>query len=371
MRRRKTRHWLTDHVMWAAQYRARQLPGPVITAAERLVARGGPLVPVLSRIVADNLHAAGVFDHGVVPAYFAQVARHLANALRILRCGEDPAALQRLADGEIQLDSSVRVVHDVLALGRGAILAPAHVCNYLLTLIRLNRDFPICVYLRWSKDARKREMKQAWCRAAGLRAIVEPSSAADPTSRARMCIEALRGGAALVMTPDLVQKLGRGVEVDVFGRSVCLPTGPASIAMLGETPLVPMFGRVAGGTHTIYAREPVPVASLPRRDGGRPEAIRRAMQAWCCAFEEYVRACPAAWYFWADKRWTKVFRDDPEYTRKTTAPSGDRGAPAPGGDHGAPAPGVAFTTGVAADPTLGHTPRPDTTRTSATTGHTP
>src|SRR5262249_5742521 len=158
--------------------------------------------------------------------------------------------------------------------------ATPHFCNYVLTAVRLSQEIPVTVYLRWSKDERKRQLKEAWCRAGGVHVILEPAHATDPSSRAAACVEAIREGRALVMTPDIVQKAGRGSCVAMLGRQVDLPTGPASIAMLAEAPLVPVFGRVRGGIHTMIVNPPLWVESLSRAEGGRSAAIRKVMQTW-------------------------------------------------------------------------------------------
>lgn len=48
------------------------------------------------------------------------------------------------------------------------------------------------------------------------------------------------------------------------------------------------------------------------------------MQWFASGFERFVRAQPPLWYLWADKRWTRVFRDDPRYSRPL---AGEPGVP--------------------------------------------
>jgi lauroyl/myristoyl acyltransferase len=181
----------------------------------------------------------------------------------------------------------------------------------------LNQVVPLAVYLRWSKDDRKRELKQRWCRAAGLEVIAEPPRAMDPTSRAMACVEAVRRGRALVMTPDLAQKADQGVGVELLGRRVFLPGGPASIAMLAGVPMMPLMGRTVRERHEVYACEAIRVPSLSRSEGGRSQALQRATQEWVRHFEQFLRAEPELWFFWADKHWSRVFGGDPRYVQPT------------------------------------------------------
>ncbi len=302
-------------------------------------------MPMLASLVRANMLAAGVYTKQAHRAYFDQVGLHLASALRIFKLARRPEKVAAMARDLIDVDGSIHHLRDALSLGRGAIVAAPHVCNYVLTLARLNQEIPITVYLRWSHELRKQEMKHAWCRAAGLPVILEPPDAANPTSRAAACIEALRSGAALVMTPDIAQKdRDKGVPVRMLNHTPCLPAGPASIAMLSEAPLVPVFGRLARTylpevqasessshpRHIITAAPPIFVKSLPRSEGGRQLALHKAMQTWADGFSEFLRAAPQAWFLWADSRWSRVFRDDSRYRGEIPDASGGNPNPAAG-----------------------------------------
>jgi len=311
---RTARRWFTARAIATAQSAAPLLPSWTIDVMQRLMAGTGPRLPVLARIVAENMRSAGVYSPAVFRAHFQQLALHLSNAVRVFSLGRENGAVAGLARTQIEVDESIGLLRTALTAGRGAVVAPPHVCDYLLTLVRLNQEVPVWVYLRWSKDRRKRELKYAWCRASGLPVILEPESATDPASRAAACVEVLRKGSALVMTPDIAQKTDKGVPVKLLGKMAYLPTGPASIAMLAEAPLLPVFGRLGGRTHVIYAREPISIEPLSRAEGGRRAAIQRAMEVWTAHFESFLRECPQAWFLWGDSRWTRVFRGDPEYS---------------------------------------------------------
>ena len=325
---RNGRRWLTAKAAGAAHTIAPILPFCVIDAAEYGLANIGPIVPVLSRTVATNMRAAGLHDEAVVREYFRQVARHLTNAMRVFRLGSDRDGVERLARSQTDLDESISHIERAMAGDKGVVIAPAHVCNYALWVARLNQKVPICIYLRWSKDRRKREMKEAWARATGVPIIQEPASAADPASRVRACVKLLRGGRALLLTPDIVQKADKGVEVRILGHRPYLAAGPATLAMLAKTALVPVFGRFVGQKQALYACEPIHVEPAGRGKRDREAAIRKATQSWGRHFETFLRDCPQAWFFWGDKRWTKVFQGDPRFTKTPTAPREDADAAA-------------------------------------------
>lgn len=286
----------------------------MVDRIERTLAKWGPRTPVLARQVHLNMRAAGVGGPDAVQDHFRQMARHLSNALRIFRSGFAPEVVAEMARRDIQVDESLEHVRAAISAGRGAVIIPPHVCNFLLTAVRLNQEIPLSIYLRWSSDPRKRELKEAWCKAAGLNAILEPANATDPSARAAACVEILRSGRALVMTPDIVQRAGKGAAVKMFGRVVDLPTGPASIAMLAESPLFSMFGHTRENVHTMTFMPPRIIVSRSRAEGGRTAAVREAMQEWGDHFSEFLRTEPATWFLWGDSRWTRFFRGDPAYS---------------------------------------------------------
>lgn len=297
------------------------IPSPVIGLGQGFASWVGPHTPMIGRIVAANMRAAGVYSDAALRAYFDQVALHLANALRIFRLKGRPGAVDRLARDQINLDESIRSIKDLVMQGRGVLLAPAHTVNFVLTLARVNQEVPVRVFLRWSRDAGKLRLKREWCAAAGLGVILEPASSLSATSRAAICVEALRGGAVLAIAPDIAQKVGRGASVEVFGRRAWMPNGAAGIAQLAESPMIPLFGRLEDDRQLLYAAPPITVPRLRREAGGRKAALQQAMQNWATAFEAFVRHCPATWFLWGDNRWTRVFRNDPKYTGPCEAPA--------------------------------------------------
>lgn len=331
---RNLRRWLTAGAAHATWKMAPIAPRVAIDAVERILGRIGPTLPVIARIVKTNMQTAGVYDRTVFNEYFRQVALHLANATRIFRNRRQSGAVDQIAQREIIPDDTIEYARQAANQGRGAIIVPAHACNFLISLARLGQDLPICIFLRWSKDRHRLEMKRQWCQTAGLDVIVEPENATDPTSRAAACIDAVRAGKLLVITPDIAQRDTEGVPVQWLGRKVYLPAGPAALAMLAEVPMIPLFAKLSAASSDTAHRDtrsrparaatgrpihvptfgkPIIVDRLSREEGGRKEAIRRAMQTWADGFDRFIRECPPAWLLWGDSRWTRVFRGDPRY----------------------------------------------------------
>ncbi len=326
---RNGRRWLTAQARSAGLAVAPRLSHDTIDFIERWLGGAGPWLPIMGAQVARNMRSAGVYSEAAFREYFRQVALHLTNGLRVFRerdTAESVAANAARAEEQIAIDDSISHLRRALDAGRGAVVATPHVCNYLLMAVRLSREVSVRIYLRWSHDERKRQLKEAWCRAAGLDVVLEPASATDPTSRASALLDILREGHALVITPDIAQQRHKGTAVRFFGQEAFLPTGPASIAMLAEAPMVPLVGRIDGPRHTMVFHEPITVTPLTRAEGGRSAALARAMQQWTDLFERFIREFPAAWFLWGDSRWTRVFSGDPKFTCKSDRGRMDGGA---------------------------------------------
>ena len=257
------------------------------------------------------MRSAGLYSPEAFEEYFRQVARHLCNGVRIFH---DPASTSALARQQIDLDPTISCLTAARASGRGVLLAPAHTVNFVLTLARLNQEIPICIFLRWSSDAEKLRMKREWCDACGLRVVMEPARSLSATTRAAICVDELRAGSILAITPDVAQKASEGAAVKIFDRTAYLPTGAAAIAQLAECPIVPLFGRLERSVQELYCQPAFQVDRVSREEGGRKAALQNAMQTWATHFESFVKRCPPAWFFWGDRSWTRVFRGDPKYT---------------------------------------------------------
>ncbi|MCB9855561.1 MAG: hypothetical protein H6818_07710 [Phycisphaerales bacterium] len=310
---RQFRRRCTSAVVHGAATLAPLAPGFAVNFAETLIGRLGPMAPRLASIVRGNMIAANVYSPEVFRQHFRNVARHLTNGLRVLS-SRSPDAVRSIASRDVRVDDSVEVAKAEIERHRGGLIAPAHCVNYLVSLVQLNQSLPVSMYLRWSKDARKVELKKRWCDAAGFDVIIEPPRLTNPAARAELIVEAIRAGKTVAITPDLAQRAGEGVAVRWLDRIAYLPSGPASLAMLAEVPMLPLFARREGDRQTLYFASPIHVTRLSRAEGGRTESVRRAMQCWADGFQTFVQNSPDQWFLWGDSRWTRVLRGDPVYS---------------------------------------------------------
>jgi KDO2-lipid IV(A) lauroyltransferase len=109
---------------------------------------------------------------------------------------------------------------------------------------------------------------------------------------ARRCLEALRRGQVLGLLAD--REFGRnGVEVQVWGRTLLLPRGPATLSLRTGAPVVPTFLLREGPWRFRLCCEP-PI--WPPAHAGRPEqAVRALTHAYAAAWSRYVERVPEQW----------------------------------------------------------------------------
>jgi len=312
--RRWVTGWATDAGMWMAP----QLSAAAVDRIGHWIGRCGGHLPLLVGAVADNMRAAGVYSPAAVRDYFVQVGIHLAGALHALRSAGARSAhdrgfeLAELARARIELDASVGRLGEVAATG-GVILVGPHIANYLLGLARLNQEIPLTVYLRHSKDPRRQEAKRRWCRAAGVEWICEPPDVGSALGRLGPMAAALRNNRALFITPDLPQKRGQGVPVDLFGRRICLPAGPAWLALRTRAPMYLLLAEVRDQGQRLIVHGPFEHLGASSGRAERRTEVQRRMQWFAAKLERFLREQTPLWYLWGDKRWTRLFHGDRRY----------------------------------------------------------
>ncbi len=339
---RTVRHWVLDRTTDAALRWAPRLSASGIGQLTALVSRLGPHCPVVARQVAENMRSAGLYSPAAHRAYFAAVARHLAGALHALRCAPQavPGGMSpELADvvmPHLELDASFGALHEhVRRAGRpphrGAILVGPHIAGYLLHLARLNQELPLTVYLRYSKDARRRAAKERWYQATGVGWISEPPDAGGAFGRLGRMAAAIAAGRTLFITPDLPQKRDAGVAVRCFDREIWLPEGPAVLALRTGAPLFMLLAQPTATGERLTLQGPYPAEDRASGRAARRAAIQRRMQWFAEQFQAWLTQDAPLWYLWGDKRWTRVWHDDPRYGRRTSAAeSNELVAPASG-----------------------------------------
>lgn len=317
---RPLRKALTERVIRSVGELAPRLTPRTIECWSARLAALGPHIPIVGRQVRDNMRRAGIATPVAPRAYFRQLGQHFAGALHALHWADDGTAgdispqLARYTANHVTLDASVTGLHEARRLNRGVILMGPHICNYLISLARLNQDIPLTIYLRHSKDPRRTALKERWYRAAGIQWIAEPADAGGALGRIRRMSAALRANRVLFITPDLPQKPAAGVAVRWLDRVIYLPAGPALLSLRSGAPLYMLTATVAGAAQRLSVTGPCPAPPPGKGSAARQHAVQQRLQWFADEFAAFLHAEPALWYLWGDKRWTRVVHHDPRYT---------------------------------------------------------
>ncbi|MBN2445263.1 MAG: hypothetical protein JXO22_00940 [Phycisphaerae bacterium] len=318
--RRELRKWITTRATDVGLALTPRLSRGMIERIGGFIALAGKRMPVVARNVAGNMGALGVGSRDRCDAYFKRVGEHYAGALHALRCAsrgaEGRAELLDIAAERIELDASFDLLRGALAGRRGAILVGPHIANYLLGLALLNRDVPLTVYLRYSKDRRRRTAKQRWYQASGVDWISEPAEVGGTMGRLGHMATALRAGRALFITPDLPRKSGEGTAVQFLDREIYLPGGAALLAQRAKTPVYLLVAEAGGMRQRWRVRGPFESRHASHGRQERRAAVQRCMQWFADGFAEFLKAAPELWFLWGDKRWTRVCAGDERYSRR-------------------------------------------------------
>ncbi len=113
----------------------------------------------------------------------------------------------------------------------------------------------------------------------------------DPRRRSKL-VRTLKGGGAIALLADR-DVTGRGIEVEFFGERTTVPAGPAALADMTDSALIPVAVYLQEGPgHRIVVHDEV---DLP--DGAnRSERVARGAQKLTSILEEMIREAPSQWH---------------------------------------------------------------------------
>ncbi len=321
---RGIRRWVTGRVSGAAVECAPWLAAGMIDGIETALAWAGPRLPVLSRIVADNMRAVGLYTPDAHREYFRRMATHVAGWMHFFRLARAPlpgpwrglsADLARIAADRVLLDPSVGVLREAASGRRGVIVMGMHVGDPPMCFARMSQEIPLTVLARHSKDPHRQRIKERWWRASGMGYVALPSHARQRGSRLAKMAEVLQEGRVMVITPDLARKREEGRAVRFFGREIHLPSGAAVLSVMTGAPLLLASVVPAGRAFRLTIRGPFAGTVKPGAPGWEEAAIAERLQWFADGLEAFLRAHAPLWFLWVDKRWTRVFQGDPRYVR--------------------------------------------------------
>jgi KDO2-lipid IV(A) lauroyltransferase len=177
-----------------------------------------------------------------------------------------------------------------LAEGKGAVLVTGHFGSWEVTGCALARlGYPIGFLVGVQRNRLIQTMMNSIRKACGIE-VHEPHDLLR-------AVRSLRANRFVAMLSD--QDAGRkGVFVEFLGEPASTPRGPARLALLAGSPIIPGFTIAVGrGRHRIVIERPIYPPERPGED-----AVRDLTQAYTRVMEIYVRRYPASW-LWTHRRW--------------------------------------------------------------------
>ncbi len=226
------------------------------------------------------------------------VRRHAARQFATwLRLAGTDAARGAWIDELVRTDASIHHLDDALALGRGAIVATAHLGDWELLAARVVRSGRggAVVGLRRANDPGALWFESLRARH-GVRTI--PQSAP-----ARTLLDVLARGEVLGVLCDLDARRLDGELVPFFGVPARTLTAPASLARASGAPIVPVrCVHEPDGTYRLACEPPIEFDARARGRTERMAARRVVLERLNAVYEAWIRATPEQWA-WHQMRW--------------------------------------------------------------------
>jgi len=234
----------------------------------------------LRRIRGPRSLAREAFDVGRT---FVEYAHCLAESLGMDR--DEARRATPVVRGEEHLSH-------VIGLGRGAVIATAHVGAWDTAAFWLGRDRPVDVLVVMAPEADRgsRALHDAVRRRAGVRVV---HADADPLTALPLLGHLRRGGFVAV---QMDRPAGvNTIEAELFRAPFVVPEGPFRLASLSRAPLLPVFSRRIGYfRYEIDVRAPIWLPARPRADDLRAGAARVLAE-----LEGFLQKNPTQWFHFA------------------------------------------------------------------------
>jgi KDO2-lipid IV(A) lauroyltransferase len=192
---------------------------------------------------------------------------------------------------EVVTFSGLEYLKEALAKGRGVVIATSHSGNWEIfgNTLALH-DFPIVGVAQKQTNAAMDKFINEYRTMFGMHVAYKTG--------VRDMIRLLGDGKIIGLLMD--QDAGYdGVFVDFFGRPASTPTGPAALARLKNTPIVPGFiTEISPGKHQVIFHRPIEVEKTANRDSD----VLATTKVLTKIVEEHIRKHPCEW-FWLHNRW--------------------------------------------------------------------
>lgn len=247
-----------------------------------------------------NMQRAGVWQPGLVSQYFDRAIDQMIMLAHVFRAGTlRSGCLERF-----RLDESFRHLREAYDRGRGVLVISPHICGYPFFPEVITQRIPCVIYLRRNKDNRKMRVTAA-IGEAGISPLVYPPAGASKAQRLAVAVDVLRKGQVMFITPDTPRKPHEGIAVQLFGKTVYYPTGPAVMALRTGASIVPAWWWWDGECYRVRFSEPLELTRGKRLRKQTEDATR----TWAGQVDHFFREHPDMWWNWLDKRWNRILRE--------------------------------------------------------------
>jgi Kdo2-lipid IVA lauroyltransferase/acyltransferase len=222
----------------------------------------------------------------LVQRSFATLGEAVGETLSLLRKGGRPAPLRLTPEAKAVFD-------DALRLGRGVILASAHLGPWERVASSLvSAGVPLVVLARESYDPRLSRIYDRMRAAGGVRVLWRGSPGATAG-----ILRTLKRGEVLGVAMDLRSRIA-STDVPFLGHPAATAMGPATIALKAHAPVVIATVAPAPQDALVVSASRIPTDDL----GCDPDAVRTLTGRINDELSKRVLALPHAWV-WMHPRW--------------------------------------------------------------------
>jgi Kdo2-lipid IVA lauroyltransferase/acyltransferase len=200
-----------------------------------------------------------------------------------------------------QLETSIEIqgienLEQALNQGKGVIGASAHLGSFTLIGGRLAvMGYKATFVARHARNKRVEKFMMDFCRQVGQKVIFNRPI----VTCMRRCMQVLSRNNILIIEMD--QNFGtEGLEINFFGKSAMVASGPIKLALSTQSVIVPMFIiRKSDNNHIIRIEPQIKFAIT----GDLDTDVKVNLQKTIDIIEGYIRKYPGQWVNWIHKQW--------------------------------------------------------------------
>jgi len=267
---------------------SRVAPAPVRDGLTRFAARAIGRTSADQRLVVERnlrrIHGSALSGRALeraIDATFESYGRYWAESFRL------PSISEAELDGRFAFQGYEHL-EQARSDGYGPLVVIPHLGGWEWAAFWLTRimDIPVTAVVEPLEPPEVFEWFAEFRRSLGMNVVPLGPKAASEVARAVK----ERHVICLLADRDIA---GNGVEVEFFGETTTLPSGPALLALRTGAPLIPCGVYFTDdGVHEAVVRPPIPTD----REGRLRDDVARVTQAVALELEVLIRRAPEQWH---------------------------------------------------------------------------